>query len=102
VVLVVLLVFEADLSEADLRGAKLLNMVIINSKFSNVSVDTYTDFSNSVIDNADLLKYLHEKGCQNIPNEIKTKQELQEELLRKNCYQGTIDFCLSISQLPRQ
>jgi uncharacterized protein YjbI with pentapeptide repeats len=92
----------ANLSEADLRSAKLLNTVIINPKFSNVLVDTYTDFSNSIIDDPDFLKYLHEKGCQNISNEIKNKQELREELLRRNFSQQTINFYLRISQLPGQ
>ena len=41
-----------------MSGAKLLNTVIINSKFSNLIVDTYTDFSGSVKVDPDFLKYL--------------------------------------------
>jgi hypothetical protein len=93
---------DAKLSLADLSQAKLLNTVIIKPEFDNVLVNKYTDFSNSIIDDPDFLKYLHEKGCQNIPNEIKNKQELREELLRRNFSQGMIDSCLRTSQLPGQ
>jgi hypothetical protein len=56
-----------------------------------------TDFSNSVIDDPDFLKYLHEKlQASHIPNEIRNKLELREELLRRT----KIDLCLRISQLP--
>ena len=94
----------ADLSKANLledilSGAKLLNTIIINSKFSNVIVDTYTDFSNAIVDDPDFLKHLREKGSQNIPHEIKNKRELRE-LLRRDLPQETINWYLSLSQLP--
>jgi hypothetical protein len=34
--------------------------------------------SNAIIDSPDFLKYLREKGCKKIPNEIKNKQELRK------------------------
>jgi hypothetical protein len=43
---------------------------------SNAMLDAYTDFSNPIMDDTDFLKHLHEKGFQNIPNEINNKQQL--------------------------
>ena len=75
--------FGANLSGANLIGANLLKAVIINCKFSNAIIDTHTDFSNAIIDNPDFLKHLHEKGCQNIPDEIRNKPELRERIAEK-------------------
>ncbi len=92
--------YEANLSGAKLSLAKLLNTVIINCKFSNAMIDTYTDFSNAMIDDPDFLKHLREKGSQNIPDEIKNKQELRGELLKRSRRsKGTINFYLSLSRL---
>jgi hypothetical protein len=90
---------EANLSGADLSGAKLLNTVIIDCKFSNAIIDTYTDFSNAIIVDPDFLKHLREKRSQNIPDEIKNKQELREKLRNRDFDQGTIDLYLRVSQL---
>jgi hypothetical protein len=63
-------------------------------------IDTYTDFSNAMIDDPDFLKHLREKGSQNIPDEIKNKQELRGELLKRSRRsKGTINFYLSLSRL---
>jgi hypothetical protein len=63
-------------------------------------VNTRTDFSNAIIDNPDFLKHLRKKGSQNIPNEIRNKQELGGELLKRNLDQSDIDTYLDVSQLP--
>ena len=63
-------------------------------------IDTHTDFSDAIIDNPDFLKHLHEKGSQNIPDEIRNKPELREKLLRRDFNQNIIDFYLRLSQLP--
>jgi len=65
-----------------------------------VIIDTHTDFCDAIIDNPDFLKNLHEKESQDVPNEIKNKQELRGELLKRGHDQGTLDFYLSLSQLP--
>jgi hypothetical protein len=90
----------ANLSGNYLSGNYLSDTVIINCIFSKVIVDTHTDFLNAIIDNPDLLKHLREKGSQNIPNEIKSKQELGTELLKRNLDPDTVEFYLSLSQLP--
>jgi uncharacterized protein YjbI with pentapeptide repeats len=91
---------KANLSKANLSGAKLLNTVIINCEFSDAIMNTYTDFSSAIIDDPDFLKHLREKGYQNIPDQIKNKQELREKLLRRNLPQEAKDFILGVSQLP--
>ena len=90
----------ANLTKANLTGAKLLDAIIINCKFSNAIIDAYTNFSNATIDDPDFLKHLREKGSQNIPDEIKNKQELIEKLLKRNLAQEIIDINLNLSQLP--
>jgi uncharacterized protein YjbI with pentapeptide repeats len=92
--------YGADLSEANLSRAMLLSTVIINCIYSKVIVDTHTDFSNAMIDNPDFLKHLREKGCKNIPNEIKNKQELRRELLKTDLNHETLEYYLGLSQLP--
>jgi uncharacterized protein YjbI with pentapeptide repeats len=85
---------------SDLSGAKLLDTILINCTFSDVIVDTDTDFSNAVIDNPDFLKHLHKKGSRNIPNEINNKQELRRELLKRDLDPKTSDLYLGSSELP--
>jgi len=75
---------------AGLSGADLSIAYLSRAKLSD------TDFSNAIIDNPDFLKHLHEKGSQNIPNEIKNKQELRRELLKKDLDPKF----MSLSQLP--
>jgi uncharacterized protein YjbI with pentapeptide repeats len=92
--------YEANLSSTNFSGANLLNTVIFNSKPHNVIVNKHTDFSNSIIDDSEFLKHLHEQRSQNIPNEIKNKQQLREELMRRKWSQEVIDFYLGKSRLP--
>jgi Pentapeptide repeats (8 copies) len=68
--------FKADLINANLSGANSSHAIIIGGRYSRVVVNT--DFSNAIIDSPDFLKYLREKGCKKIPNEIKNKQELRK------------------------
>ena len=63
-------------------------------------VDKNTDFSKSLIDDSDFLKFLHEKGSQNIPDEMRNKQELKSELLKRGMDENQIEYCLGLSQLP--
>ena len=63
-------------------------------------VDKNTDFSKSLIDDSDFLKFLHEKGSQNIPDEMRNKQELKSELLKRGMDENQIEYYLGLSQLP--
>ena len=96
---------KVDLSGANLSGAKLLKTIIINCKFSDATIDPYTDFSNAIIDDPEFLNYLREKGLNNIPNEIVNKQQLKEELLNRGLTEREkekIGFYISLSQLPER
>jgi uncharacterized protein YjbI with pentapeptide repeats/energy-coupling factor transporter ATP-binding protein EcfA2 len=90
---------EAVLSEAFLYEGKLSKTILIYCKFNNAVVND-TDFSDAVIDDPDFLKYLHEKGSQNIPDEIKNKKELRGELSKRGLDEDQIEYLLSLSQLP--
>jgi hypothetical protein len=62
-------------------------------------IDRNTDLSFAIIDDQNFLKYLHEKGSQNVPVEIRNKQELEESLLKLDLLEDRIDFILSLTVL---
>jgi uncharacterized protein YjbI with pentapeptide repeats len=93
-----LILSDANLSGADLTGAKV-SAVMINCGFNNTIVEINTDFSDAVIDN---LKYLHERNFRKFPDVIKNKQELRARLKEKGLPEDTIVYYLSFSQLPEK
>jgi uncharacterized protein YjbI with pentapeptide repeats len=93
----------AYLLNADLSGAKLLNAdlsgaIVIHNQYEQ-SIYENTNFYNSVIDDPKYIKYLHSNGGQNIPGEIKSKQELRSLLNERNYDEQTANLILSFSHL---
>jgi len=58
-----------------------------------------TNFDNAIIDNPEYIKYLRSNGGLNIPNEIKTKQELRSLLEKSSLAEGVVQNILSGSDL---
>ena len=90
----------ADLSMADLTDANFTNSIIINNAFSEKTVVLNANFENAIIDNPEFIKHLHNNNCQNIPEEIKYKQELMFRLERKKLDENLILDILDSSKLP--
>jgi len=71
----------------------------VHNKYEK-SINKNTNFNNAIIDNPEYIKYLHSNGGQNIPNEIKSKQELRS-LLEKRYFRflSKVSIILDISDL---
>ena len=89
----------AHLSNANLEDANLSGAILVHNKYEK-SINKNTNFDNAVIDNPEYIKYLHSDGAQNIPNEIKSKQELRSLLQKRNIGKDySINDLLDLSDL---
>jgi hypothetical protein len=63
------------------------------------SINKGTNFSNAVIDNSEYIQHVLNDGGQNIPNEIKSKQELRLVLEKRLIDEDRVNSILNISDL---
>ncbi len=89
----------ARLEATNLSGANLSHAIILSFEtFHDITVSN-TDFSDAIIEDAQLITYLKEKGAINIPTITKDKSDLYEKLKAMGFDEKSIEIISSESSL---